>query len=388
MITLLLTGLLVQTAAANPDETITVTGQRIAREYALCARGGCTPARDANATLAQAEQLLLAGNYKASRAALWGALRRTAGAAKTQPLVVSALYDADSTLALHLGDHVDARRSGLKSVALLRDAYGENDPRAIAARVRSGDVESKVGGPDGIANADRAYAGAVRAARTAGLSMLADAITLRRAYLLASRGQAAAAQAQLARYADDAAAPARLRLQAAVLGARVARDQGDAQTADRLIDHVGRQPAGTKPLLLSAPDIANSAVARAIAGDKWGDDQANAFRPRAGAYQPLRWIDMGFWIRPDGRVEEVEILRGSPVRDWATPVLRAAAARRYAPVDSAAGDPGRYRIERYTLTAEIVKPIDSLIARRAGPPVLRWLDITDDPRRTPTEPAS
>ncbi len=65
-----------------------------------------------------------------------------------------------------------------------------------------------------------------------------------------------------------------------------------------------------------------------------------------------------------------------------------AAARRYAPVDSAAGDPGRYRIERYTLTAEIVKPIDSLIARRAGPPVLRWLDITDDPRRTPTEPAS
>lgn len=387
MIALLLTGLLLQTTA-NPDETITVTGQRIAREYALCAKGGCTPARDANATLAQAEQLLLAGNYKASRAALWGALRRTAGAARTQPLVVSALYDADSTLALHLGDHVDARRSGLKSVALLRDAYGDGDPRAIAARVRSGDVESKVGGPDGIANADRAYAGAVRAARDAGLPMLADAIALRRAYLLASRGQAAAAQAQLVRYADNPAAHTRLRLQAAVLGSRVARDRGDVQTADRLLDYVGRQPAGTKPLLLSAPDLRNSAVARAIAADKWGDEQANAFRPRSGAYQPLRWIDMGFWIRPDGRVEEVEILRGSPVRDWARPVLRAAEARRYAPVESSAGDPGRYRIERYTLTAEIVKPIDSLIPRRAGVPVLRWLDITDDPRRTPTEPAS
>lgn len=365
-----------------------MTGQRIAREYELCRQGGCSPARDANATLAYAQQRLLSGNYKESRQALQAALRRSAGAAKTQPLVLSALYDADSTLALHLGDHIDARRSGLKPVALLRRAYGDDDPRAIAARVRIGDVEAKVGGPEGIANADRAYEGAMRAARDAGLPLLADAIELRRAYLLASRGQPAAAQARLARYADDRSSPSRLRLQAAVLGARVARERGDDLAADRLLEYVGRQPAGSKPILVFAPEIENSAVAKALAMDKWGHNLSNAFRARSGAFPPLRWIDMGFWIRPDDSVDDVEILRGSPDRYWAKPVILATEARRYAPVEGVPGDPSRYRIERYTLTGEILTPVDSLVARRAGPPLLRWLDITDDPSRAATAPTS
>lgn len=377
-----------QVPAQAADPTIVVTGRRIIEEYDACRRGGCSPVRDANATLAYAQQQLLAGDYKGSRRALQAAIRRNAGAAKTQPLAVSALYDADSTLALHLGEQVDARRSGLKSIALLRDVYGAGDPRAIAARVRSGDLEAAIGGYDAVKNADLAYVAAIAEARRAGLSLLAEAIELRRAWLAGLRGQPLAAQNRLARYADDAASNPKLRLLAAVLASRAARDRGDDRTADRMLALVGRQPAGTKPILLSAPEIELVSLAKAKAeGEKWGDSVA-AFQAKSMDHQPLRWVDIGFWIRPDGRVEEAEILRGSPVRGWARPVLIAAEGRRYAPVEATPGDPGQYRIARYTLTAPVIVPKGSLIARRAGPVELRWLDITDDPTRAREDTAS
>lgn len=387
MIHAFLIGLSLQAASTVTDPTIVVTGQRITREYQLCQVGGCSPVRDANATLAYAQQQLLDGEYKESRRAIRASLQRNAAAAKTQPLVVSALYDADSTLALHLGDHVDARRSGLKSVALLREAYGDSDFRSIVARARVGDVEAKVGGIDAFNNADKAYDAASDAARAAGYGLLAEAIALRRSYLLASRGQALAAQSRLVRYVDDPASDPRLRTQAAVLGARVARNRQDDQTADRLLQFIGRQPAGSKPILVSAPEIGGNAIAKAIAADKWGDNSSRAFTSGPSAYQPLRWVDIGFWIRPDGRVEEAEILRGSPARDWVRPVLIATEGRRYAPVDATPGDPGRYRIERYTLTGALQKTVDSLVPRRVPPPILRWLDITDDPNRVKAQPA-
>lgn len=371
-----------QASAPPADPTITVTGRRIAAEHEACVKGGCPPVRDANATLAYAQQQLLAGNYKGSRRALQAALRRNAGAAKTHPLAVSALYDADSTVALHLGEQVDSRRSGLKAVALLRDGYGPGDPRAIAARVRVGDVQAKIGGFDGIKNADDAYRQAADEARRANLLLLADAVELRRAFLLASRDQALTAQTRLVRYVDNAAADRRLRLQAAVLAARVARDRGDDRTADRMLGFVGRQPAGAKPVLVSAPEVELASLAKALAeSDKAGDGGSAAFEATSVSYQPLRWVDIGFWVRPDGRVDDIEILRGSPVRGWAKPVLHAVEARRYAAMEAAPGDPGNYRIERYTLTAEVMVPKGSLIARRAGPAELRRLDITDDPER-------
>jgi hypothetical protein len=363
------------------DPTITVAGRRIVAEHDACAKGGCPPVRDANATLAYAQQRLLAGDYKGSRRALQAALRRQAGAAKTHPLAVSALYDADSTLALHTGNHIDARRSGLKSVALLRGVYAPGDPRLIAARVRAGDLEAKVGGFDALANADLAYDAAAREARRAGHATLADAIELRRAWLLTQQGQAAAAQNRLVRYADDPSSQPKLRLLAAVLAARVARDRGDAGTSDRMLALVGQQPAGAKPLLLSGPDMNVMSLAGVLAERRKFNDDVSQFEPTSTTVVPLRWVDVGFWIRPNGRVEEAEILRGSPSRDWARPVLAAIEGRRYAATDAAPGDPGSYRLERYTHTAEAVVPKGSLIKRRAGAVLVRRLDITDDPDR-------
>jgi hypothetical protein len=129
---------------------------------------------------------------------------------------------------------------------------------------------------------------------------------------------------------------------------------------------------------VSAPRIALTTTAKILAdAEERGDSEMQeGFGPRSMDFIPLRWIDVGFWIRPDGRVEEAEVLRGSSARDWAKPVIASVADRRYAPFAAEMGDTGQYRVERFTLTAEKMVPIGSLIARRAGPLELRQLDIT------------
>lgn len=75
-------------------------------------------------------------------------------------------------------------------------------------------------------------------------------------------------------------------------------------------------------------------------------------------------------------------------RGWVRPVLIAAEGRHYAPAGTMPGDPGRYRIERYTLTAKVVVPKGSLIPRRAGPVEVRRLDITEGAPRAAEDKAS
>lgn len=374
---MLIAALALQATPAEP-ETITVTGRRkIDSEYQACRAGGCSPTRDANATLAYAEQQLLAGDYRGSRAALRGAIRRQGHAAKTHPGAVSALYDADSTVAFHLGDEHEARRSGLRSIGILDDAYGPADPRAISAVAQIGSVEEKRGN---MAEADQAYRSAEKRARAAGLTLLADVVDLRRAWLLSSRSQDRAAQGRLTRIADNAAGDPRVRLQAAILAARVARGRGDEAHAERMIAMVGTQPRGARPVLLWSPPIPMTSAQAVAAAAKYGMP-VPALQAASSAKIPVRWVDVGFWVRPSGKVEDAEVLRGSKARDWAKAVMNSIEARRYAAMDAPAGDPGHYRIERFTLTAEMITPINSRIERRAGPLKLRWLDITDDPAR-------
>lgn len=377
MLSILMAALALQAAPVEP-ETITVTGRhKVDAEYEVCRSGGCSPTRDANATLAYAEQQLLAGDYRGSRAALRGAIRRQQHAAKTHPLAVSALYDADSTVGFHYGAEHEARRSGLRAIGILDDAYGPNDPRSIAAVAQIGSIEEKRGN---MAEADQAYRSAEKRARSAGLTLLADVVDLRRAWLLSSRSRDRAAQSRLARIADNAAGDRRVRLQAAILAARVARGRGDDAAAERMIAMVGMQPRDARPVLLWSPPIPMTTGEAIAAGARYGMPMPQ-LDAKSSDKIPIRWIDVGFWVRPSGRVEEAEVLRGTRTRDWATAVTRSIEARRYAAMEAPAGDPGHYRIERFTLTADIFVPGGSLIRRRAGPLKLRWLDITDDPAR-------
>lgn len=93
----------------------------------------------------------------------------------------------------------------------------------------------------------------------------------------------------------------------------------------------------------------------------------------------LQWVDIGFWVRGDGSVDSAEVLRGTRADGWATPLLRMIEGRRYAPCETAAdaGETGRYRMERYTWTADYAVPVGSLVRRRLRNPHYERIDLTE-----------
>jgi hypothetical protein len=81
-------------------------------------------------------------------------------------------------------------------------------------------------------------------------------------------------------------------------------------------------------------------------------------------------------VAADGSVSEVDVLRGNRDLRWTEPFVKRIAARRYAPLALAPGQPGLYRVERLTWRAQHLAPIGSLIKRAAGPRTLQVLDLT------------
>ncbi|MDD1451626.1 hypothetical protein NHF48_012630 [Sphingomonas sp. H160509] len=90
----------------------------------------------------------------------------------------------------------------------------------------------------------------------------------------------------------------------------------------------------------------------------------------------IQWVDIGFWIKPDGKTDDAEILRGSRSTGWAGYLVKQVSARRYTGTDGAAGARGVYRVERFSLRGTYQTPTGSLINRRGGPGELEVLDLT------------
>ncbi len=95
-----------------------------------------------------------------------------------------------------------------------------------------------------------------------------------------------------------------------------------------MIAAIRAEPEMTTPILVFGPPLPRPAdvVDR-------GDPVIGNVDPvtRGGDLQSLRWVDIGFTIRPDGTVDTPEVLRGSPRTGWAKPLLSTIAARRYSP---------------------------------------------------------
>jgi hypothetical protein len=160
---------------------------------------------------------------------------------------------------------------------------------------------------------------------------------------------------------------------AKLLLARIYRDEGNRSRADALIAEIGRSArAGGRRQLLVAPryELAVQGVQTLIpAGipDNFED----------------KWIDVGFWVTPDGRVSGLEVLRHHNNPDWAEPLLRSIRGRRY----SEAAD-SSYRLERYTYTAGYTRTTRSRMAVRSEAARVEYLDLTiDEPPPAVTAPA-
>jgi hypothetical protein len=346
---MLLVALTVLLQAASPagaeidDEgTITVTARRISdleADVAACAAAPCSTRRDVAVSVAYASALFNEGRYGDATKVVNAAIARVKGNAAAEPVAVSQLYSAQAKLYQHYGDARITRRAAFSSYTVLRDNLGPAALHSLSAAYRLGQWQVRAGR---FVEAEAQFAQVARLAGEAGYATLADASDLHRAQLLERRSEPEAAFALLDEIAarnhgpDDDGDMQRAALATAL---RLASERRERRRADAYAAKLAAMGAGDEPLLVSQSPLPDPQ--QDIVG--W------------------RWVDIGYWIRPDGSVEQIEVLRGSARHGWANPLLRHIETRRYAPTR---GTIGHYKVERYTMTADKLDNVGRLTQKR------------------------
>jgi hypothetical protein len=356
-----------------PTNDIVITGERLVAVQAECAKGGCTPLRDAQSTIALAETQFRAGNYLKSKKLLADAVSRNKNNGASAPKPVAALYEAYATVALHEGDH-DTYRSAIASqVRTLKANLPADDIAVISATTSLGDMWLKL---RQFRRAEIAYTSAENDALKAGQPRAAMLAGLRLAWLNAASDKKSAALRKL----DDLsarplAAEPGLGTAIRVLRFRIAARDADEAQLTKLVGELNEKTR-TEPVLLWGPPYELDSVANPNEDTgRWGD-RATIMRT-SSEIDAVQWADVGFWIRPDGRTAEAEVLRSSPGNPWAPALLDQIGARRYSTSAAADGtDQGSYRVERVTRRTSYQVPRGSLIARRTATGGFEVLDLT------------
>ncbi|WP_088182146.1 hypothetical protein [Sphingobium sp. Z007] len=357
---------------------IVVTGQKLEQVQAECAKGGCPPLRDAQATIALAEVQFRDGNYQKAKALLAAAASRNEKYAAEAPRPVAALYEAYATVALHEGSKLDYRRATSKQVQTLRENLPQDDPAVFAATTAYGDMWIEL---RRFREAEAAFSTAEKSAVASGQDGAAFIANMKRAWIKSAMGQREQAAPMLDALARrPIAQQASYRSALRVLRLRLAARDADGAEIDRLVKDIGENQSGG-PVLISAPAYEDDAVTKANNASR-AFDMTNAIDVGSAETSSIRWADVGFSIRPDGRTADIEVLRGVGAKAWLTPALRQIAARRYS-TTTGAGNQGAYRVERYTLRAEYMVPKGSLIARRVPTGGFDVLDLTQAPAAPP-----
>ncbi len=359
------------TAGAQPqpqpdDQTMVVTGERISDLRAnleACLRRNCPPNEDIDATLALAEGEFLNGDYERAEEWIDASVGRNRQHRRAFPEPVSDLYRSQALVQSHRGRDNVARRSTYEILSSLRAGIPVEDYRHFTARFEIIQMEMRLG--DGTA-ARRELSALIREAERAGRTDVVRRARMREMYLgflSEPRGPGARRLEQMAASTDPTrqyeAVSARLFL------ARAYRERGEIARADEMLAGIPRSDNDTRALLYAPPIQLTTAL---------NDDGSGGLIPtmdRDNFHDT--WIDVAHWIRPDGTVEAVEIVRQGASTGWATPVLASIRGRRYV----ASSDPTpSYRLERYTYTAPMGMRTGSRLMVRAGIPRVEYLDLT------------
>jgi hypothetical protein len=182
-----------------------------------------------------------------------------------------------------------------------------------------------------------------------------------------------------------------------MLLARAAYSEGRPEAAAEFIRQLAQQ--GPERLLIHSPPFQPQGLQRTgdrnTAGSDSGHSQSaqiptvdgslmnnTRFNPTQGDpghYSEAdthreTWVDVGFRIRGDGRVEEAEILRGSGATGWAQPLLAAIGGRIYSPSANGSAD---YRIERYSLTSHTMGATGTRMRRHSGEARIEQIELTE-----------
>ena len=370
-------------ARTGEGQEVTVTGRRI-RDYrarlAACIARGCPPNEDVDATLALAEVEFESGAYEDARRTILESLGRNRRHARGYPEPVADLYRSRARVSRHLGRGDEALRSTLDVLRTLDNGIPTEDYRHFTARLEVAEAYTRAGrleaARDELAQLSRLAA----AANRPDVATLAELRGTWISYLLAPYGPARARLLEMTR--DPAN---RLRaVGAQILLARIYRDQGDPRRADQLIAELARRDTGRRALVYSPPYV----LAARETIEEGGTVNVNTRIPDTF---DRTWIDVGFWVMPDGSVDGVELIRQRGNIDWAEPLLRSIRGRRYT---VATDNAPTFRLERYTYTADLERVSGTRIMQRGQRARVEYYDLSTGepppdvviPERPPTPP--
>jgi hypothetical protein len=362
--------------AAEPG-TIVVTGRRVAdyrAALAACLARNCPPNEDIDATMALAEALFMTGGYRDARTAIRASLGRNRDEARNYPEPVSDLYRANARVARHLGLDRDAQISTGNILRALQTGLPTEDYRHFSARL---EIAQSLTAFHQYRTARRELA---ELAERAGAAGRADVVAIARLrslwteYLEFPYGSAVRDLTALTRLTGTenriSAIGARMLL------VRIYGERGEAGRVDALLAELRQTNTQRRQLLLAPPyQLAVNEDGDATLGGlpEEGRSVDSTLARRAGNFDDM-WIDVAFWVQPDGRVNDLQIVRkrGSP--DWADPLLQSIRGRRYAAIP---GNEPTYRLERYTYTAGYEFRTGTHIAQRSPRARVEYFDLTD-----------
>lgn len=346
-------------------QEVTVTGRRIQdfrNRLAACIARNCPPNEDVDATLALAEVEFEAGEYQDARRTILESLGRNRRHARQYPEPVADLYRSRARVSSHLGRGDEALRASLDVLRTLDQGIPTEDYRHFTARLEVAEAYTRAGRLDAARDHLDALARAARAAGRTDVATLAELRGTWISYLLAPYGEA---RSRLQAMTGDTSN--RLRAGGAqILLARIYRDQGDPRRADELVAELARRDTGRRSLVYSPPYVLQARETI----EEGGTVNVNTRIPDTF---DRTWIDVGFWVMPDGSVDGLEIIRRRGNTGWAEPLLRSIRGRRYT---VATDDTPTFRLERYTYTADLERMSGTRLMQRGQRARVEYYDLS------------
>ena len=344
-----------------------------------CLARGCPPDQDIKATIAHAENQFVEGDYRNARETIVRSLGRNRKHKGEFPIEVSDLLRANGNVAAHLGESNAYRISVLDMRDTLKAALKPDDYRVFGAEIEVADSRMKLGYLD---EASDKYLQIERQALAKKLPQVAAIARLRDLSLRVQRAESekTAFRRKEATEAIDAfllqptAGAEQFKIVAEVMKSRMDRTAGSTATTDALIARYAALGGTDRPVLLHAKAIEmnEAQAARAAAG---GSD----LNRRGMQVVDKRWVDIGFWISADGKVDEPEVIRQQGNTDWTDVVIKSIKTRVYAPLkaEKDGTSPGIYAVERYTLTAQYEDDVTGTRIRQRSPVAkIERIDLT------------
>ncbi len=325
-----------------------------------------------DAALALAEVEFESGAYAGARRTIAASLARNRRHGAQFPEPVADLFRARARVARHLGRDDEAVRATLDILRTLERGLPREDHRHYTARLEIARIMMQSGRLVVARDQLLTLASHAREAGREDVAVLAELRAVWVSYLMAPHGGAVSRLLEMSR--DTNPDRRTTATGAKVLLARVYRDRGDVARSDALIAELARNHSVRRNLIFSPSYELLSQASEQVEIPDVYDDQ---------------WIDVGFWVQSDGRVEGLEVVRHRGTPDWADPLLRSIGGRMYTP--SADGTPS-YRLERYTYTAALGRLTGSRLIVHSGSARAEYYDLSTGepppeiavPRRPPT----